>query len=142
MIVLAVLQIILRNAAQTGLIWIDPLLRHLVLWIALLGAMVAARTHNHLSIDAAIHFLPRRLKAASKALAYLFTSVVCIALTRSSVLFVLDEVEYGMESLPGVPSWPFALILPLAFAVMGLRYLVGAMQQACAAASTQEGSSC
>lgn len=124
MITLAVLQIFLRNAAQTGLVWIDPLLRRLVLWIALLGAMVAARDQNHLSIDVLNHFLPPRLTALSRTLAWLFTGLVCAALAHSSVLFLLDEMEYGMEAMQGVPSWPFALIMPLAFAVMGLRYLL------------------
>lgn len=123
MIVLAVLQIILRNAAQTGLVWIDPLLRRLVLWIALLGAMVASRNQNHLAIDVINHFLPLRAAALCKTLAWLFTALVCAALAYSSALFLIDEHEYGMEAMQGVPSWYFALIMPPAFAVMGLRYL-------------------
>ncbi|MGE4292342.1 MAG: TRAP transporter small permease [Desulfovibrio sp.] len=123
MIVLAVLQIVLRNAVQSGLIWIDPLLRRLVLWIALLGAMVASRNQDHLSIDVINHFLPPRAAALCKGLAYLFTALVCAALAHSSGLFLLDEYEYGMEAMQGVPSWIFQLIMPLAFAVMALRYL-------------------
>ncbi|MBK6758569.1 MAG: hypothetical protein IPG70_13625 [Moraxellaceae bacterium] len=41
MIVLAVTQIALRNGFDTGITWADALLRVMVLWIALLGAMVA-----------------------------------------------------------------------------------------------------
>lgn len=127
MIGLAVLQIVLRNVAQSGLVWIDPLLRRLVLWIALLGAMVASRNQDHLSIDVINHFLPVRAAALSKALAYLITALVCAALAHSSVLFLLDELEYGMEAMQGVPSWIFATIMPLAFGVMSLRYLVAGL---------------
>jgi len=127
MIVLAVLQIFLRNAAQTGLVWIDPLLRRLVLWIALLGAMVAARDQNHLSIDVLTHFLPPRIAALGRTVAWLFTALVCAALAHSSVLFLRDEMQYGMEAMQGVPSWPFALIMPLAFAIMALRYLLAGL---------------
>jgi TRAP-type C4-dicarboxylate transport system, small permease component len=127
MIVLAVLQIVLRNAAQTGLVWIDPLLRRLVLGIALLGAMVASRNQDHLSIDVINHFLPLRAAALCKGLAYLFTAVVCAALARSCGLFLLDEYEYGMQSMQGVPSWVVELIMPLAFGVMALRYLAAGL---------------
>lgn len=128
MIALAVLQIVLRNAAQTGLVWIDPLLRRLVLWIALLGAMVAAREQNHLSIDVLSHLLPPRATALCKGLSFLATAVICGALAHSCWRFLLDEMEYGMEAMRGVPSWIFATIMPLAFAVMGLRYLLAGVR--------------
>ena len=39
MILLAFGQIILRNFLDTGFIWIDPLLRVMVLWIGMIGAL-------------------------------------------------------------------------------------------------------
>ena len=41
MVVLAVTQIVYRNVAGGGVAWIDPLLRMLVLWVALSGAVIA-----------------------------------------------------------------------------------------------------
>ncbi len=38
MIVLAVYQIIARNLLGEGIVWIDPLLRTLVLWVGLSGS--------------------------------------------------------------------------------------------------------
>ena len=51
MVILAVTQIAYRNVAGGGLAWIDPLLRMLVLWVALSGAVIASRTDNHIRID-------------------------------------------------------------------------------------------
>ncbi len=51
LILLASTQIFLRNLFDTGLVWIDPLLRVMVLWLGLLGAAVAAREHKHIQID-------------------------------------------------------------------------------------------
>jgi tripartite ATP-independent transporter DctM subunit len=51
MIVLAGTQIILRNFLDSGFVWIDPLLRVLVLWLGLLGATVATRNNKHIRID-------------------------------------------------------------------------------------------
>ena len=37
MVLLGFIQILFRNVLSVGLYWIDPLLRHSVLWVALLG---------------------------------------------------------------------------------------------------------
>lgn len=51
MIILAVLQIGLRNFADTGFQWADPFLRILVLWLGLVGAIAATRDGKHINID-------------------------------------------------------------------------------------------
>ena len=51
MIGLAALQIVLRNFLGAGIVYADMLVRILVLWIGLVGAMVAARQNKHISID-------------------------------------------------------------------------------------------
>ena len=58
MIGLGVAQILLRNLWQTSLSWGDPLLRIALLWLTLLGAIVATRDRNHIRIDLLSHFLP------------------------------------------------------------------------------------
>ena len=42
-ILLAASQIVLRNLFDSGLIWADPTLRIMVLWLSLLGAIAATR---------------------------------------------------------------------------------------------------
>ena len=59
MIILAVYQIIARNLFSEGVVWIDPLLRTLVLWVGLSGAVVATRTDNHIRIDVFAKYLPK-----------------------------------------------------------------------------------
>ena len=51
MILLAAGQIILRNFLDIGFIWGDELLRMLVLWLAVAGALAASRSDKHISID-------------------------------------------------------------------------------------------
>ena len=51
MVVLAVTQIFYRNIFGSGVVWIDPMLRVMVLWVAIAGAVVATRTDNHIRID-------------------------------------------------------------------------------------------
>ncbi len=59
MIVLASTQILLRNLFDSGFVWIDPLLRVLVLWLGLIGATVATRNNRHIRIDLLTRFFKR-----------------------------------------------------------------------------------
>jgi TRAP-type C4-dicarboxylate transport system permease small subunit len=52
MILLAVGQIVLREVFDTGIIWADQLVRLIVLWLAMMGAMAACREDRHIRIDA------------------------------------------------------------------------------------------
>ncbi|MBD3163147.1 MAG: TRAP transporter small permease subunit, partial [Candidatus Eisenbacteria bacterium] len=58
MILLSGLQVVLRNFFQIGLLWIDPLVRTLLLWVAFLGAFAAAGRARHIRIDVLGRLLP------------------------------------------------------------------------------------
>src|SRR5699024_1211925 len=51
MVALAVVQIVARNWLDSSFVWIDPLLQNAVLWIAMLGAMIASRNDEHIRIN-------------------------------------------------------------------------------------------
>jgi TRAP-type C4-dicarboxylate transport system permease small subunit len=123
MIVLAFTQIVLRNVVDTGLYWADGLLRYLVLWIGLLGAMIATRERNHISVDIVSYALKGRSKSIVKVLTDGFSSAVCVALTVGAVTFVLNERVENLMAFGRVPAWAAELILPLSFLVMSLRFL-------------------
>ena len=55
---LAVAQIVLREAFSTGFVWADELLKLLVLWLAMVGSVAASRDNRHIRIDALSHILP------------------------------------------------------------------------------------
>jgi TRAP-type C4-dicarboxylate transport system permease small subunit len=124
MIIVATVQILLRNAWDTGFAWGDPLLRILVLWVGLLGAMVATRKDNHISIDILTRYLSTRGKRVSGLLSDGFTLCVCAVLTYQGARFVLQDQEAGIIAFSGLPAWWFELIIPVGFAVMSLRYAV------------------
>ncbi len=123
MILLAGWQILQRNIIGGGMIWADELLRLLVLWLGLLGAMAASRDNRHVAIDLLLRFLPKKFKPPVQILLHLFTSAVCGTLAFYSYKFVLMEQEYQTEVLTGLPAWWFELILPIGFGMMCLRYL-------------------
>lgn len=122
MIGLAVFQIVLRNGFDAGMVWADPLVRVLVLWLGLIGAMVASRTDNHISIDIVSKYLPARLKRITTLLVYLFTTIVCALMTWHSARFVIMEKADGMSAFFSVPIWICELVIPFAFGIITIRY--------------------
>jgi len=128
MIGLAVFQIVLRNGFDAGLVWADPLVRVLVLWLGLIGAMVASRTDNHISIDIVSKYLCARLKRVTTLLVYLFTTLVCALMTWHSARFVIMEKADGMLAFFSVPIWICELVIPFAFGIITIRYALFFME--------------
>jgi TRAP-type C4-dicarboxylate transport system permease small subunit len=126
MIALAGAQILLRNLADTGIAWGDPLLRVLVLWVGLMGAMAATRDHNHIAVDVLSRLLPPRSRDAVRAATDLFAALVCAVLAYHGGRLVALDLRDGTRAFAGVPAWVCELIIPLAFAAMALRFLAGA----------------
>jgi TRAP-type C4-dicarboxylate transport system permease small subunit len=124
MILLAATQIVLRNILGAGLAWADPLLRALVLWVGMLGALAASRGDRHISIDALSRLLPERTQQVAAALAALFTASVCGLLAYHSARLVLLDYESGGAAFSAVPMWLVELCLPYAFGLIAVRYLI------------------
>lgn len=126
MILLAVTQILLRNFAGVGLVWVDPLLQNGVLWIGMLGAMIASRNDDHIRIDVLSHYLPVAAMRWMAVLVDLFTAVVCGVAGWYGVNALRDEMAFGSTLLSignmNVPGWWLQVIIPLGFASIALRY--------------------
>jgi len=122
LIILAVYQIISRNFFSSGLVWIDPLLRTLVLWVGLSGAVVAARSDKHIRIDIFTKYMPSRVLPYVHRLVYLSSLVICLLIAWHSARFVLSEYEYQTIAFSAVPAWLTASIIPLSFTLIAFRY--------------------
>jgi len=122
MIGFAVLQIGLRNLLGTSWFWIDPANRLLVLWLALLGALVATRRGEHIAIDALRHYLSGLWAAVVERLANGFAALLTGIMAWQSTRFVIDEYRFDTTTFAELPAWPFELIMPIAFGLMALRF--------------------
>ncbi len=124
MITMAVLQIFLRNLFHTGIVWSDILVRILVLWVGLAGAMVASRQGNHINIDIMDRFLPERAKVVVNFVVELFTAFICAVVAYYSLQFVQMEFADGDMAFAKVPAWLCEAIIPFAFLVIAIRYVL------------------
>jgi len=121
MIILATGQIVLRNLFDTSLSWGDPLIRVMVLWTALFGAMTATRLNNHIKIDLLSRFLSQRLIRWSNRITNGFAAAISGLIAWHAGRFVLFEKEDATILFAQIPAWVCELIIPIAFAIMALR---------------------
>jgi TRAP-type C4-dicarboxylate transport system permease small subunit len=122
MVGLAAAQIFFRNFLDMSIFGADQMLRLLVLWVALLGAIAASREGKHIHVDAIARWLPDRVKSGVVAMTDLFTLVVCLVLAWQSLRFMQSARESGEMAFGSLPVWVAELILPLGFTLIALRY--------------------
>jgi tripartite ATP-independent transporter DctM subunit len=128
-------------------------LRHLTLWIAFLGAVLATREGKHLRIVAALQWLPPNARSFVEYIEAFISAAVCIGLFGASLQLVIAEapafppwiakiipdfIEHWLEpfglydsggftTIAGwVPIWIAEAIMPFGFAVMAMRFILGA----------------
>jgi TRAP-type C4-dicarboxylate transport system permease small subunit len=124
MVLLAAAQIVARNLLGSGLLWADPSLRVMVLWVGMIGAMVATRYDKQISVDAVSRFAAPRARAMIRVVTDLFTAGVSAVVAWNAWRLLQDDRAAGTTLFASVPMWVCELILPIAFAVIAVRYLI------------------
>ncbi len=122
MLLFAVLQIVLRNFFQTGLVWIEPLLRHLVLWIGFTAAVVATGRLRHIQMDVAAYVLPFRARLVVRRVTTAVAAVICAVLARAAWIYLGQEQEFGSTGFLDIPIWLLTSVIFLGFALMAKRF--------------------
>ena len=124
MVSLAAAQILLRNFFNYSIFGADQLLRLLVLWVALLGAVAASREDKHISVDLFSRLFSTRARSAVRVILDLFTISVCLLLAWHAGRFVASERAAEAVFTAQIPMWIAQIILPVSFALIALRYVL------------------
>lgn len=124
MIGVAAFQVVARNLFDSGLLWGDGFVRVLVLWVTLLGAMVASRNDEHIRMDLLGRLLDPRWSRRLRRLTSVFTVLILALFTWHSARFVWLDYQDGITAFAGVPAWICEIIMPVGAGVMALRYLL------------------
>lgn len=128
LVVLAGGQIVLRDFFHTGISWADPLMRQLVLWTGMLGALAAVRDEKHIALDVLQRFLSPLVQKIARMLTFGFAAAICAALAWYS--YVMLGVDYTSatpsSAFASLPAWIPETILPTAFGLMALRFVLRA----------------
>jgi len=129
MILLAGTQIFLRNFLDTSLFWGDEMLRLMVLWLTIAGALAASRMDKHISIAVLDRFLPGGAQLITKVIIDLFTASICALFAWHSARFVMSSYEFGDMLMRSVPAWMLQIIMPIGFGLMAYRHLILAIKR-------------
>lgn len=134
MMLLGTAQVVMRELLNTGMPWADPLLRNMVLWAGMIGAMVATQAGRHLNMDAFARLLPVPLRRWVDVIVNLTASGTCAFLVWISIRpgkdesdfplgYLQQEIDAHSEAIVGaLLPWHVQLIFPISFAVMAYRF--------------------
>ena len=123
MILLAFLQILLRNVFSTGISWGDPLVRYLVLWVGFVGASLATKEGKHITIEIFSKWSSGNTGQYLKAASDLVSAFVCGLLTFAGWTFVQNEAQMGATTFLKIPAWVPQIIIPVTFALITIRFV-------------------
>ncbi len=128
MIVLAGADILARTLFGGGVLWIPPFLRVLVLWVGLLGGLLATRSREHIAIDLVERLanpqVSRYLSIGTSA----FSAFICGIIAWYSQEFVQLAREFNDIAFADVPAWPLQLVIPFTFGLIALRFAIQSLQ--------------
>jgi C4-dicarboxylate transporter DctQ subunit len=125
MVVLAFLQVLLRNVFGTSLGWGDVLVRQLVMWAGFIGAAVAASEERHISIDALTKFLAKRWAHVVRMITSAFAAVVAGFLANAAWGLVASERQNpNADLLPGLPEWVGLAIIPVGYMLIAIHFAI------------------
>jgi TRAP-type C4-dicarboxylate transport system permease small subunit len=122
MMVLSAAQVLFRNVAGGGILWVDPLLRYATLWIGFLGAAVATREGRHIQMDVLGRLLPPRLRRLAGATTHLAAAATCLVLAESSYRHLAAEYTNDSREFLQIPTWILLGVIPLSLALMTVRF--------------------
>ena len=121
MVTLPLAEIVVRPLIAGGIPGSIPFVQHLTLWVAFLGAALAAKKGKLVALATGTFMPAGHLRRATAVFSAAFGSTVCAILALASVEVVAVERDLGSEIALGVPIWVTQLILPISFSILALR---------------------
>lgn len=122
----SVFSIVLRWTGQS-LMWLDPLVRHMVFLSAFFGGSLATSANVHIKVDLFTKLIEasksKALHWLQKNIVNLFCLITTAVLTKAAWDFFLVEKEYGAPSFLNIHSSLLVGIIPFGMGLISIRYL-------------------
>ena len=125
MALLPVAEVLSRYLGLSGVPGSTVFVQHLTLWVAFLGAALAAASDRLLSLSANT-FLPEKWAAPVRVVGCGLTAAVATGLFWASWQFVMSQREGGGILALGIAKWVVQLVMPFGFLMITLRAVLGA----------------
>jgi tripartite ATP-independent transporter DctM subunit len=123
MALLPLLEAAVRTVYPSGISGSTIWVQHLALWVGFLGAAIAARRGELLSLTAGTQFASDKWKERIDLLVGGISFAVSVVLVHGSLELVSVEREGGRALAFGFPVWVAQAVMPIGFALIGWRLL-------------------
>ncbi|WP_376695451.1 TRAP transporter small permease [Wenzhouxiangella sp. EGI_FJ10305] len=127
LLALGLIQIGFRYCTGMAPQWAEDAMGAVLLWLTMLGGVVASGRLRHARIDLVERWLPTPAVIGLRRVVFALTAFVCLALTWTSLDIVALEYEFQAVAFLDVPNWMVQAIVPIGFAMMGARFLAWAV---------------
>lgn len=125
MLLLAILSIVLRWFSIT-LLWVEPLIRHLVFLSAFMGGVLATGRKTHIGIDILGKYFESKNMLVAHAwvgrIIALVSFLTLLVLIKSGIDFVTVEAKYGKAVFLGIHGKYLVSIIPFGLSLIAYRF--------------------
>jgi len=127
MTLLTFVQVVLRYAFGTGLVWSLEVTTYLFAWLVLIGMSYGVRTQAHIAVDLLTSRLPPRVARGVALVALVGALAYCALMIYGSWAFVDRLMALGNDArdIP-LPRWLLTAVMPFGFALLAVRLLQAA----------------
>jgi tripartite ATP-independent transporter DctM subunit len=122
MSVLPLAEVVSREWLGGGVPGSIPIVQHMTMWIAFLGAALAARSDRLLALSTASFLADRWRKPVQTATAVLAVAITAVLGVASAQLVAVDR-SFGDIAAWGLPIWIFSAVMPLCFGLIAARLI-------------------
>jgi C4-dicarboxylate transporter DctM subunit len=112
---LPVIEVISRLFNSTGIVASSVLVQHLTLWVGFLGAVIASRRNNLLSLTTKPLFSNTEIIEWKNIVGKVTSIFIVLLLAYGSWTLVQVEMEYPFNIAPFISRWFTQLIMPIGF---------------------------
>jgi len=122
-VIVAFLEVILRQFG-TSLGFSFELVNYLLIWVGLIGASIGVRENVHLGVDLVIKSFEPSTQKAIILLGNLINVIFSFVIAYLGYMHVLDVLHLGQVTPEmELPLYIPRLLIPIAFGLMGIRFL-------------------
>jgi len=105
------------------------LVQHFTLWIAFLGAILAARENSLLALTRTPLFGKSSTSSIGEFIGKITTFLVLVSLAFGSIELLKIEIIDSINVAPMIPRWFAQLIMPLGFSIMAILIFIKSYKQ-------------
>ena len=124
MTLLVFVEVLMRFAFATGILWAQELTLHLSAWMVLFGASYGVKVGSHIGVDALVKILPAKAQRFVSLIAVLLCLVYCGLFIKGAWVYLekMHMIGIELEDMP-IQKWVAHSILLLGMVLLAFRLL-------------------